>query len=241
MSSEGQGKKFVVLPPEEYQMLLENNKSTNAAAAATATPTAVGNNNVLQSIEKSAMLKSNDEMKTIWDRKDVVDEEKVLLFMEQFNDFKKYYDKLTKPKVLEVRGTNEVSSFSSPFTPSHKHEGEGRQDSTTTATSDNVINSSDDGTDIGGRGNAAARNVDDDDDDMMNVVLKSLSKTLKPYGQKLVQHVKKYGGDDVKWNESGELIYKGLTVSGSNISDLVKDVITAGEKKNNKVNTLQHL
>ena len=43
-------------------MLLENNKSTNADATAA---TAVRNNNVLQSIKKSAMLKSNNEMKNI--------------------------------------------------------------------------------------------------------------------------------------------------------------------------------
>jgi len=43
--------------------------------------------------ERFAMMDSNKELKNIWDR-----DEKARIFTNQFNNFKNYYDQLTKPK-----------------------------------------------------------------------------------------------------------------------------------------------
>ena len=59
-------------------------------------------------------------------------------------------------------------------------------------------------------------------------VLESVPKTLKRKAQLLLDHVK--DNLDMSWNERGELVYQGQTVEGTNMSDLVNDVLRQRKK-----------
>ena len=58
--------------------------------------------------------------------------------------------------------------------------------------------------------------IDDD-------ILESVPKTMKAKAQLLLKKMK--SSPDISWNEKGELKYKGETVQGSNVVDLVNDVL----------------
>ena len=54
-------------------------------------------------------------------------------------------------------------------------------------------------------------------------VVDSLPKTLQRKGGVLLEHIKDTA--DMTWNERGELIVKGQTLSGSNVSDLIHELL----------------
>jgi hypothetical protein len=54
-------------------------------------------------------------------------------------------------------------------------------------------------------------------------ILESVPKTMKAKAQLLLKKMK--SSPDISWNEKGELKYKGETVQGSNVVDLVNDVL----------------
>ena len=54
-------------------------------------------------------------------------------------------------------------------------------------------------------------------------IFESVPKTMKARAQLLLKKVK--SSPDISWNEKGELKYKGETVQGSNVVDLVNDVL----------------
>jgi hypothetical protein len=54
-------------------------------------------------------------------------------------------------------------------------------------------------------------------------ILESVPKTMKAKAQLLLKKMK--SRPDISWNEKGELKYKGETVQGSNVVDLVNDVL----------------
>ena len=57
-----------------------------------------------------------------------------------------------------------------------------------------------------------------------NEILESVPKTMKAKAQLLLKKMK--SSPDISWNEIGELKYKGKTVQGSNVVDLVNDVLS---------------
>lgn len=59
-------------------------------------------------------------------------------------------------------------------------------------------------------------------------VLSSVPKTLQNKARLLLDHVK--DNADVGWNERGELVYQGQTVEGTNMSDLVNDMLRQRKK-----------
>jgi hypothetical protein len=58
---------------------------------------------------------------------------------------------------------------------------------------------------------------------IINKILESVPKTMKAKAQLLLKKMK--SSPDISWNEKGELKYKGETVQGSNVVDLVNDVL----------------
>ena len=92
--SEVGGKKFIVIAPEEYELMVKNSKRECSSS-----------NKLLEPPEKTALHQSNDKIQRVWDRRDVGEEEKVQLFMQEFKKFKNYYDQLSKPKIVEVHSS----------------------------------------------------------------------------------------------------------------------------------------
>ena len=56
-----------------------------------------------------------------------------------------------------------------------------------------------------------------------NEILESVPKTMKAKAQLLLKKLK--SSPDISWNEKGDLKYKGETVQGSNVVNLVNDVL----------------
>ena len=56
-----------------------------------------------------------------------------------------------------------------------------------------------------------------------NEILESVPKPMKAKVELLLKKMK--SSPDISWNEKGELKYKGETVQGSNVVDLVNDVL----------------
>jgi len=54
-------------------------------------------------------------------------------------------------------------------------------------------------------------------------IVDSVPKTMKKKAQRLLKKMKSVSGVD--WNDRGELVYKNTTVAGSNMVDLVNDVL----------------
>ena len=54
-------------------------------------------------------------------------------------------------------------------------------------------------------------------------VIESLPKTLQKRGGVLLDHIK--DTTDMTWNDRGELIVKGQTLNGTNVSDLIHEIL----------------
>jgi hypothetical protein len=65
-----------------------------------------------------------------------------------------------------------------------------------------------------------------------NEILESVPKTMKAKAQLLLKKMK--SSPDISWNEKKELKYKGETVQGSNVVDLVNDVLSKKQYFNQK-------
>lgn len=61
-----------------------------------------------------------------------------------------------------------------------------------------------------------------------NRVLASVPKTMHKKARLLLEHLKE--DPDLEWNERAQLVYGGVPVEGSNMSDLVNDVLRARKK-----------
>jgi len=58
----------------------------------------------------------------------------------------------------------------------------------------------------------------------------SLPKTSKKHGKMLIDYLKLYP-NIIRWNDKGEIIYQGQLVKGTNITDLILDVMSVRSKK----------
>ena len=54
-------------------------------------------------------------------------------------------------------------------------------------------------------------------------IVKNVTRTYQAITKKLIGHLKDYMG--VSWNAKGEMVIDGKTLPGSNITDLVNDII----------------
>lgn len=59
-------------------------------------------------------------------------------------------------------------------------------------------------------------------------VLASVPKTMEKKARLLLEHVKDV--PDLSWDERGQLIYKGSTIPGSNMADLINDMLRARKR-----------
>ena len=61
--------------------------------------------------------------------------------------------------------------------------------------------------------------------DIEQQAVDSLPKTLRDKGRLIMNHIKKASG--IKWNERGELLHAGKPIAGSNLTDLVNEIVRA--------------
>ena len=61
-------------------------------------------------------------------------------------------------------------------------------------------------------------------DPIASEIIQSVPKTLKNRAELLLQKLKQYG-DVINWNDRGELVFNGKQVQGTNVLDLVNDVL----------------
>ena len=78
------GKKFVLLSPEVYEALIQ--KSSNVK-------------NILAPPEKAALNEVDNNMKTIWQKDDIPDDEKIKLYTKDLNSLQRFRDSIKKPEV----------------------------------------------------------------------------------------------------------------------------------------------
>lgn len=71
---------------------------------------------------------------------------------------------------------------------------------------------------------------------MEDSLINSLPKLMQNNAQLILNHLKNYS-KIIKWNESGEIIYKDETINGSNLTDLVANVLSP---KNSSTPPLLH-
>jgi len=70
-------------------------------------------------------------------------------------------------------------------------------------------------------------------------ILKDLGKVHRGNAEKLMKHIEEHGGDNVRWDKkSGELVYNDIRLQASNITKLLKDVVSAGKRQSSEP---QHL
>ena len=70
-------------------------------------------------------------------------------------------------------------------------------------------------------------------------ILKDLGKVHRGNAEKLMKHIEEHGGDSVRWDKkSGELVYNDIRLQASNITKLLKDVVSAGKRQSSEP---QHL
>lgn len=81
--------------------------------------------------------------------------------------------------------------------------------------------------------------VRQNDSNQGDQILKDLGKVHRGNAEKLMKHIEEYGGDSVRWDKkSGELVYNDIRLQTSNISKLLKDVVSAGKRQSSEP---QHL
>ena len=90
------GKKHFVMPQEIYDRLMAHSTTTISS--------------IMQQPEKKALMKSEQEMKNVWEREDLPDDEKVRMYTRKMNNFKHFYDLLTQRKPVPVVLQNETKA-----------------------------------------------------------------------------------------------------------------------------------
>ena len=162
---------------------------------------------LLQPIEKSALVHSESAMKNIWNRDDLAADEKVRLYTEQMNKFKSFHDDLSRPKSLEVvmRRTDENTN----------------EEKTHVTTVSNKKD--DDDSSIITRDLVAHGNINNERE-----IVNALPKTIRKRAEQLLNYLKLQ--PHISWNGNGEFIYDGKALHGSNISDLLLDLLSNRQK-----------
>ncbi|KAI8496780.1 hypothetical protein Bbelb_254350 [Branchiostoma belcheri] len=146
---------------------------------------------------KSA-LSMDDQMRDVMSRQDLADDEKATLYQQLLQRYLTYRDK-RRAEPVSVRL---VTSNSTP-------------DATVTATN-NVAK------DEGSTTSASTASATGKEDE---AILAAFPKNMKARAQQLLNVIKHKGGDILDYNQHGELLYDKQVVPGSQISDLLRDVI----------------
>ena len=181
------GKKHIVIPEETYNMLMSQHKNTSSYQP-----------------ERKAMLKSEQEMKNVWDRIDLPDDEKVNVYTREMNNSKNHYNTLSKPKPIEfvVKVPPESNIDVQSRETQKKPEDDKKHDIT-----DNI---------------GLMQDYDDGS-------TRSLPRNIKTVG-KLLENFMKTHTETITWNSNGGFIYNGKTLHGTNMKDLLLDVLSNRQK-----------
>ena len=118
------GKKYAVLPHETYEIMLKKQQQQQQQLQSNDSDSTMENNMfnhrnenaLLQPAEKNALIDSEREMRSVWDRDDLSDDQKVKYFTSEINKFLSYRKALTKTKPLEIkfaRSNNKLNEGSS--------------------------------------------------------------------------------------------------------------------------------
>ena len=71
--------------------------------------------------------------------------------------------------------------------------------------------------------NATAQAVDEHRDDVHQDILETVPKTMKPKAQSFLDRIARH--PNMRWNDRGEFVFDGEVIRGSNIVDLVNDLL----------------
>ena len=147
--------------------------------------------------EKADLRKSEAEMRNVWSR-ELPPDEKIRLFTEELNNFKTRHNSLIKPKPLEVVMKRESSQH-----PETKL----KEGNDTRVKSEDLQQEEDDKRIIG------------------ESAIHTIPKASKKHAIMLIDHIRSRS-NILDWNASGEMIFRGDVIQGSNISDLISHVMT---------------
>ncbi|XP_057299226.1 uncharacterized protein LOC130629866 [Hydractinia symbiolongicarpus] len=212
------GKKYIVLSPETYEMLIQNQRTKSNKAiqeGMVLNPYDNDDDGDVSSIrklmlppEKLAMLKADREMKDVWNRPELSDDEKVKQYTKEMNTFKTFHDTLTAPRPMEVKF--DVNNNSS----------KNNNKDNNTVEKDKKLHVAATAADA-----SAAKALQPRPPPSTEYVISNLPKSMKKTAGLLEQYLRQYS-DRVAWNERGELIYRGDIIRGSNVSDLFRNILT---------------
>ena len=82
------GKKFVLLPPEVYESLLQKSSKVK---------------DILAPPEKAALNEAENNMKNVWHRDDIPEDEKVKDYIKELNSLKRYRNFMLKPEEDNIK------------------------------------------------------------------------------------------------------------------------------------------
>ncbi|KAI8480633.1 hypothetical protein Bbelb_416450 [Branchiostoma belcheri] len=146
---------------------------------------------------KSA-LSMDDQMRDVMSRQDLGDDEKATLYQQLLQRYLTYRDK-RRAEPVSVRL---VTSNSTPAATVTATNNVAKDEGSTTSPS-----------------TASATGKED------NAILEAFPKNMKARAQQLLNVIKHKGGDILDYNQHGEILYDKQVVPGSQISDLLRDVI----------------
>ena len=221
------GKKYIVLAPETFEMLtrkqqevIKNIENDNTDEQYISRKNKI--NELMQPPEKLAMYNASQEMKNVWSRPELGEDEKVKQYTNAMNTFNSFHKSLTSSKPIEMKVVGEDSvdkdNLMSPAIAANA--------SPATASA--------------GAHSKELSNVDDKDliKKRYNIT-QNLPKAMKKTGILLENRLQQHP-DKVSWNSRGELNYRGETLAGSNITDLFKNIFTK-TGKNDKYKYLKRI
>ena len=139
-----------------------------------------------------SIISLDESMKRILDRRDIDDEEKLLLYIEAFHKYMTF----TRKRKYENPGPKMV-----PEIPKN----------------------------IGLEPPAVKTKLESPMEKIKNEVVESAPVRSQKKAQSILEHLKNFP-DLITTNENKELIYKGTVIPGSNMSDLVWDILTQTRK-----------
>ena len=142
----------------------------------------------------------DDEMMTILDRKDLDDRTKVTLYNQVLQRYNALSDKHVKEPVRVVSLNESMSAAAAAAAPSGLGTG---------AEPGPVV----EGT-VGAPATSATSGIEAD-------VVDTVPKTMQFKARRLMEHLKR----DIAWTARGELIHEGVPIFGSNVVDLVNDLL----------------
>ena len=98
------GKKYVLLSPEVYESLIQQSTNQNSVS-------------ILNPPEKNAMNNAESNLKNVWDRKDLPEDEKVKYFTKELNSLKRYRDSMLSPKQTSTKNKDEAEKHKDNYDP----------------------------------------------------------------------------------------------------------------------------